>query len=334
MVFDTFIFSSINTVHACLIDDSKTTPRTECFTHDSIALSYGVAILMSMVCFLCSVITNNDSWVDRFWSIIPVVCAWIHVLFPENGKLTIPKMMTTQIAFALVITLWGIRLTYNFYRKGGYRKGGEDYRWNYVRTWRVIRHPAVWPFFSLFIISTFQVFLLVAIAIPVAQLPSRRGLNGTDTFFLLGQCFWLLLESAADQQQWEFHQYKLNKSKQAPLRLQADCERGFLTRGLFSFSRHPNVVCEQIFWVNVFFASTAYAGFTASCVGCASLVALTNYSCLLTEEISGKKYPLYSVYKKCTPFLYPSPMSTRWDIDRNMPRHDLQIRGIGIHPSK
>jgi steroid 5-alpha reductase family enzyme len=30
-------------------------------------------------------------------------------------------------------TLWGLRLTYNFWRKGGYKKGGEDYRWAYIR---------------------------------------------------------------------------------------------------------------------------------------------------------------------------------------------------------
>ena len=31
-------------------------------------------------------------------------------------------------------TLWGIRLTFNFWIKGGY-SGGEDYRWKEVRKW-------------------------------------------------------------------------------------------------------------------------------------------------------------------------------------------------------
>jgi len=34
--------------------------------------------------------------------------------------------------FALVI-LWGARLTFNFARKGGYARGGEDYRWAVLR---------------------------------------------------------------------------------------------------------------------------------------------------------------------------------------------------------
>jgi steroid 5-alpha reductase family enzyme len=38
---------------------------------------------------------------------------------------------------AFLVTLWGLRLSYNFYRKGGYNiipwKGEEDYRWKIFR---------------------------------------------------------------------------------------------------------------------------------------------------------------------------------------------------------
>ena len=33
---------------------------------------------------------------------------------------------------ASIKTVWGLRLTYNFYRKGGYKKDVEDYRWKEV----------------------------------------------------------------------------------------------------------------------------------------------------------------------------------------------------------
>ena len=33
----------------------------------------------------------------------------------------------------VLVVAWGVRLTYNFARKGGYKKGGEDYRWAHVR---------------------------------------------------------------------------------------------------------------------------------------------------------------------------------------------------------
>lgn len=312
------ILDIIAAVNACLQDDTDKNPRTQCFTNNNISLNYYLAIVMSIVCFMASVITNNDSWVDRFWSVIPVVCAWIHTFIPKNGVFVMPEIVSTQLIFTIIITLWGIRLTYNFYRKGGYKRGGEDYRWNYVRTWPIVSHPAVWPFFSLLIISSFQVFLLVAIALPVAQLPADRAPTALDWFFIVGQVYWLVIEAAADQQQWNFHQYKQGKRRPVPLQLQADCERGFLTHGLFSFSRHPNVLCEQLFWVNLFFASSCYAGFNLSAIGAISLVLLTNFSSLITEALSSRKYPLYAVYQKVTPFLYPSPMSTRAAIDRKM----------------
>jgi steroid 5-alpha reductase family enzyme len=37
------------------------------------------------------------------------------------------------IIFASLVTIWGIRLTYNYWRKGGYKKGEEDYRWAVVK---------------------------------------------------------------------------------------------------------------------------------------------------------------------------------------------------------
>jgi steroid 5-alpha reductase family enzyme len=63
--------------------------------------------------------------VDRIWSIIPWAYVWIYVL--RDG-------ITTRSLFVLALpTIWGIRLTFNYARKGGYNKGEEDYRWVTVR---------------------------------------------------------------------------------------------------------------------------------------------------------------------------------------------------------
>lgn len=58
--------------------------------------------------------------VDQIWSISPVVYAWYFTHMSDYH----PRL----IALALLISVWGARLTYNFYRKGGYN-GEEDYRW-------------------------------------------------------------------------------------------------------------------------------------------------------------------------------------------------------------
>lgn len=44
----------------------------------------------------------------------------LHPGVPLNARLLI---------MAVLVTVWGTRLTYNFARKGGYRFSAEDYRW-------------------------------------------------------------------------------------------------------------------------------------------------------------------------------------------------------------
>jgi steroid 5-alpha reductase family enzyme len=55
------------------------------------------------------------------------------------------------LAFSVV---WSLRLTYNYWRKGGYQIGSEDYRWEMIK-----KYIGGAPFFLLnvFFISTLQI---------------------------------------------------------------------------------------------------------------------------------------------------------------------------------
>jgi steroid 5-alpha reductase family enzyme len=53
------------------------------------------------------------------------------------------------MAFSVV---WSMRLTFNYWRRGGYQIGSEDYRWNLIKGW--IGTPA---FFLLNILFTSSV---------------------------------------------------------------------------------------------------------------------------------------------------------------------------------
>jgi len=81
--------------------------------------------------YLLNILTQEYSWVDRVWSIIPIVYG-AHYLHHQQSCTDVPISLRQYIMQALV-TMWGIRLTYNYARKGGYAKGGEDYRWVYIR---------------------------------------------------------------------------------------------------------------------------------------------------------------------------------------------------------
>ncbi len=64
-------------------------------------------------CAGAAVATGNYSHTDRLWSITPVVFVWTWAAAAGFDA-------RTSIMAALTL-FWGVRLSYNFYRKGGYR---------------------------------------------------------------------------------------------------------------------------------------------------------------------------------------------------------------------
>jgi steroid 5-alpha reductase family enzyme len=89
-----------------------------------------VAAAVCAFCWIASLITKDTSWVDRIWSIVPVVYVWIFAISAGLGDVRLDVM-------AVLATLWGARLTFNFARKGGYAGIGgdhEDYRWPPTRS--------------------------------------------------------------------------------------------------------------------------------------------------------------------------------------------------------
>jgi steroid 5-alpha reductase family enzyme len=241
-------------------------------------------------CQVASVATREHSWVDRLWSITPVV--YIVWFAASAGRFDPRLVLISALAFA-----WGTRLTYNFARKGGYRRGGEDYRWPVLRR---RMSPAAFAVFNVLFINAFQHALLLLLALPAwiaaRQAPTPLGpldavAAGLMTLFLIG-------ETVADQQQWDFHRAKAARGGAGP---------GFLTAGLFRYSRHPNFFCEQGFWWAAYLFGVAAGApwLNPSLVGPILLTALFQGSTAFTEEISASKYPEYVEYQKSVSRLIP-----------------------------
>lgn len=287
----------------------RTVDPVACISAEGFLLSFALMVGMGIFTFLASAVTNNDSWVDRLWSISPVVFSW--TLFVSNVVAAGGKFRADSpgFAFCVLVTLWGCRLTYNFYRRGGYKKGGEDYRWAHVRSWPIFRSRITWFVFSFFVVSVFQSWLLWAITVPVQTLPVNSALSIPDTIFLGGFMFFLALETLTDQHQWEFQS---EKRFLLPRRAGVDYDLGFCVDGVFAFSRHMNVWSEQSIWLMVWFAGAAHKGTLSDpmALGAVVLVALTIGSTTLTEKLSSKKYPEYKLYKQTTPMLIPTIRST------------------------
>jgi len=246
--------------------------------------------VLGATCFLTwltSVITKEYSWVDRIWSIIPIVYIWIFAFGDEFSNPRINIM-------AILVTLWGARLTFNFARKGGYAPGGEDYRWAILRE---KMSPAIYQVFNILFIVIFQNALLLAIALPAnLVLGSSANFTGVDLLFALLFFGFLCFEFAADQQQWNFHQAK-----------KAGTETGFLTKGLFSISRHPNFFAEQAQWWVLAIWCFVVSGSSDwyYILGAVILTALFIGSARFTEQISASKYPDYANYQKRVSMMIP-----------------------------
>lgn len=238
-----------------------------------------IAAAVCAFCFVASLISKDNSWVDRLWSIVPVVYVWVFAAAAGLADIRLDVM-------AGLVTLWGARLTFNFARKGGY-SGEEDYRWPVLRA-----RMTPWQFqlFNLFFIVLYQNAILVLITLPALTAFEHRGSFGPLDVILAVVFLGLLAgETIADQQQWEFHRRK--KAGTADGR--------FLTSGLFGVSRHPNFFFEQAQWWVLFLFGAVAAGSLLqwTVLGALLLTLLFVGSTRFTESITKSKYPEYADYQ-------------------------------------
>ena len=254
-----------------------------------------VAGAVAAFCWIASLVSHDHSWVDRLWSIVPVVYVWIFAGAAGFADARLDVM-------AGVVTLWGARLTFNFARKGGYT-GVEDYRWPVLRARMTKPQFAV---FNILFICLYQHALLVLITLPAYTAYENRGTPLGILDFLVAFVFLALLagETIADQQQWDFQ-----RAKQALLAAGKEPGTRYLRTGLWRFSRHPNFFFEQAQWWAFFFFGVIAAGSVLqwTVAGAALLTGLFIGSTIFTESITKSKYPEYADYQATTSMLVPLP---------------------------
>jgi len=265
-------------------------------TTDALTLALYACALSALWCWVASLVTGNYSQVDRLWSILPVLYVF-H--FASHGGFTDARLAL----MTMLVVLWGTRLTYNFARKGGYRPGGEDYRWPELQT---ALGPVGFQLLNATFVAPFQNLLLLLIATPayVASQSRAHPLNALD--FVAATLFVVFLvgETIADEQQWRFQTAKQER--------RASGETGgqdFVSTGLFRYSRHPNFFCEQGMWWSFYLFAVAASGLWIhwSIAGAAILTLLFQGSTTLTERITLRKYPSYAGYQRRTSRLLPWP---------------------------
>ncbi|GAB1320612.1 Steroid 5-alpha reductase C-terminal domain-containing protein [Madurella fahalii] len=273
---------------------------------------FAISVALGAVFLVLAEINRNYSQVDRAWSILPTLYI---AHFDAWARLSgIPSQRIDTVL--LVSVIWSIRLTFNYWRKGGYSVGHEDYRWEIIRGQmpKAAFHVFNWTF-----ISFMQSILLFLIAAPVyiILLASRiePGITSADVAYMAIELGLVLTEYIADHQQWVYQSAKrqyLASAKVPSGFEQADLDRGFIASGLWGYSRHPNFAAEQSIWFFLYQWScyTTKTLYSWAGVGPSFLILLFQGSTWLTELITAGKYAEYVEYQRNVGMFVPTRFSS------------------------
>ena len=288
-----------------------------CFRQfDPSVTCFWLCFVIAVYCLVMSVITSNCSKVDQIWSITPVLYAWLVYLWPSSHH---DGHHTRLLVVTLLITVWGVRLTYNFSRRGGYSPSfwnhEEDYRWPVLR--KFFNNSVLFFIFNVTFIASYQNLLLLLIASPLFEVARGPAAMNVGDWLMAAALVGLIVgETVADQQQWEYHLRKLAvPAEKRGAHADPDVRDGFYQSGLFTYSRHPNYFCEQAIWVVVYVFSVTHAATAAELLnvwvaGPVLLILLFQGSAAFSESITASKYPGYKDYQRRTsqflPF-FPGP---------------------------
>ena len=270
--------------------------------HPLVGTPFGTAldlcIVLSIAVLVISFVTRECSWVDRLWSLCPPIYCLIVASALAFSSTRVNLM-------ALLVCLWGARLTFNFVRKGGFRPGGEDYRWGVMRE----RLP---PVAFLAVVATFgvpgQMLIIWLFTAPIHQawVGQDVPLNALDYIAVVLFLALLAVETVADEQMWAFQQDKKRRREGGE-----QIAQPFMATGLFRYSRHPNYAAELGQWAVFYLFAVAATGqwLHWSGLGFIALLAVFLGSIRVTESVSADKYAGYGEYQSSTPMLLPTPRS-------------------------
>jgi len=188
-------------------------------------------VVATVLIFLISVIFDNSSVYDPYWSVLPpfIYLAW---MLSSAGAFDVPAGFSLRAVLILALTwFWGIRLTANW--AIGWR-GLQDEDWRY-RDFRDTTGGAYWvvSFLAVHLFPTLAVF---AGSLPVYFVLALPGapFSVIDLLAVAVALAAILVEGTADAQ---MKRYKRSG------------KTGVMSEGLWKYSRHPNYLGEMSFWL-------------------------------------------------------------------------------------
>ncbi len=199
------------------------------FVYGRLPLPWYLALLVAdalatVFTFLFSLIFQNASVYDPYWSVQPPV---ILLAFAADKEITFFGAL-----LLFVVLLWGVRLTANW----AYTFGGLNHQdWRYTMLQE--KTGAFYPLINFIGIHMVPTLVVYACTLPAVYALIHGLSANAGSIALLGVSLCaILLQGTADVQ---MHRYR--KSKDAP----------FNRHGLWKYSRHPNYLGELLMWWGV-----------------------------------------------------------------------------------
>jgi steroid 5-alpha reductase family enzyme len=236
------------------------------------------------VVFAFSVIADNTSVYDPYWSVMPPVLA--------SFLLAQSQVTARGVLVLVLISVWGARLTFNWAR--GWR-GLAHEDWRYVAFRRLGR--GYWPmsFFGLQLFPTLMTFLgCLPLFFSTGSVALLSAVDLAAAVVTLGAT---AIEAIADEQLRAF-------------RRQGGAAGGICERGLWRWSRHPNYFGEISFWAGLELFGLAAGAPWWTAAGLLAMIALFVFASIpLAEKRSLERRPGFAAHKRRVSMLIPLPRS-------------------------
>lgn len=263
-------------------------------TYESLDLNYWLSLLIAdsistVIVFAFSLIFNNSSVYDPYWSVLPIVVViYYSIKFGINN---------ITIFYLIAILLWGIRLTLNWAYTFS-NLNHEDWRYKMYKE----RFPRLYP-----IINFFGIHYFPTIVVFLCMLPMVFVFNNSSEFsYLIIIGFVISVLAFILQLISDIEMHKFRKKKTHTL----------INVGLWKYSRHPNYLGEILMWYGVYFMMLAVLPnyFYLFIGALVNMLMFLFISIPMAEKRQSSKEG-FDLYKKNTHMLLPIPKRRKEELN-------------------
>ncbi len=244
----------------------------------------GAILTVLTLVWMVSVKRRDASIADICWGLGFVLLAWLYCFLS-------PALTPRSWLVAVLITLWGTRLSRQIFRRN--RGKGEDPRYQAMRAF----HGRAFWWRSLFTVFWLQGAILWFVALPllVAVCATRPAvLTAVDGLGILLFAVGFGFEVVGDSQLERFRGDPDNRGK-------------VLESGLWRYTRHPNYFGDATMWWGIYAvaASTPGGWLTVLSPALMTLLLMRVSGVTLLEDGLKASKPGYRAYMARTPAFFP-----------------------------